>query len=64
MSRGNARQAILLEDIDRQRMHEKLEKTVQRCGWELFSLGFMSVNENSATAYRFSPSPSTCKNAS
>jgi len=41
MSRGNARQAILRDDRDRQMLLDGLEDTVVRCGWELFSFVFM-----------------------
>ena len=41
MSRGNARQAIFRDDIDRQKLLEYLEDSVVRCGWELFSFVFM-----------------------
>jgi REP element-mobilizing transposase RayT len=41
MSRGNARQAIFRDDIDRQRLLDDLEVTVFRYGWELFSFVFM-----------------------
>ncbi len=41
MSRGNARQAIFQDDLDRESLLEDLEDTVVRCGWELFSFVFM-----------------------
>ena len=41
MSRGNARQAIFLNDDDRERILKDLEDTVVRCGWELFSYCLM-----------------------
>ena len=41
MSRGNARQAIFRDDIDRGNLLEDLEDVVVRCGWELFSFVFM-----------------------
>ena len=41
MARGNARQALFPGDDDYQRMLAGLEKTVQRTGWEVFSLVWM-----------------------
>ena len=41
MSRGNARQAIFLNDHDREKLLTDLEDTVVRCGWELFSYCLM-----------------------
>jgi REP element-mobilizing transposase RayT len=41
MSRGNARQAIFRDDVDRQKLLDGLEDTVIRYGWELFSFVFM-----------------------
>ncbi len=41
MSRGNARQAIVRDDVDRQKLLTDLEDTVGRCGWEMFSFVFM-----------------------
>jgi REP element-mobilizing transposase RayT len=35
MARGNARQKIVRDDADRQRLVQGLEQTVVRCGWEL-----------------------------
>ena len=40
-SRGNARQAIVRDDVDRQMLLKDLEDTVVRCGWEMFSFVFM-----------------------
>jgi REP element-mobilizing transposase RayT len=36
MARGNARQKIVRDDADRRRLIDGLERTVERCGWELF----------------------------
>jgi putative transposase len=41
MSRGNARQAIVRDDVDRQKLLKDLEDTVVRCGWEMFPFAFM-----------------------
>lgn len=41
MSRGNARQAICLDERDYGRLRDDLEDTVLRCGWELFAFTFM-----------------------
>ena len=41
MSRGNARQAIFRDDVDRQKLLDGLEDTVIRYAWELFSFVFM-----------------------
>jgi putative transposase len=41
MSRGNARQAIFRDDVDRQGLLDGLEDTVTRYGWEVFSFVFM-----------------------
>ena len=41
MSRGNARQAIFRDDVDRQKLLDGLEDTVIRCGWQMFSFVFM-----------------------
>jgi putative transposase len=35
MARGNARQKIVRDDADRQRLIDALEQTVIRCGWEI-----------------------------
>src|SRR3954469_19092121 len=35
MARGDARQKIVRDDADRQRLVQGLEQTVVRCGWEL-----------------------------
>ncbi len=41
MSRGIARQAILRDDSDRQKLLEYIEDSVVRCGWMLFSFVVM-----------------------
>lgn len=41
MSRGNARQAIFLNDHDWEKILKDWEETVLRCGWELFSFCLM-----------------------
>jgi len=40
-ARGNARQAIVLEDADRARLRRRLAGTVPRYGWELLAFVFM-----------------------
>ena len=37
MARGNARQKIVRDDVDRRRLIDGLDQTVVRCGWELLS---------------------------
>ena len=41
MARGNARQKIVRDDVDRTRLVGGLEHTVSRCGWELLSYAFL-----------------------
>jgi REP element-mobilizing transposase RayT len=42
MARGNARQDIVGDDHDRQRLLEDLQRTVTRAGWELTAFVFMT----------------------
>ena len=37
MARGNARQRIIRDDHDRERLLDDLRRTVLRCGWELLA---------------------------
>ena len=41
MARGNARQRIVRDDHDRERLLDDLRRTVLRCGWELLAFVFM-----------------------
>ena len=41
MARGNARQRIVGDDHDRERLLDDLRRTVLRCGWELLAFVFM-----------------------
>ena len=41
MARGNARQRIVRDDHDRERLVDDLRRTVLRCGWELLAFVFM-----------------------
>src|SRR5436305_6252942 len=41
MARGNARQKIVRDDVDRRRLVDGLEHTVLRWGWELLSYVIM-----------------------
>ena len=40
-ARGNARQAIVLDDVDRRKWLSLLERTVERQGWRLFAFALM-----------------------
>jgi putative transposase len=42
MARGNARQNIVRDDADRQRLLDDLQRTVTRAGWELTAFVFMT----------------------
>jgi putative transposase len=42
MARGNARQDIVCDDVDRQRLIGGLEKAVQRSGWVLYAFVVMT----------------------
>jgi REP element-mobilizing transposase RayT len=42
MARGNARQDIVCDDADRQRLPGGLEKAVQRSGWILYAFVLMT----------------------
>jgi len=42
MARGNARQSIVHDDDDRERLLNRLEHTIRRCGWELLCFVVMS----------------------
>ena len=42
MARGNARQDIVCDDADRQRLLGGLEKAVQRSGWILYAFVLMT----------------------
>jgi hypothetical protein len=41
MARGNSRQKIVRDDVDRTRLVAGLERTVIRCGWELLGYGIV-----------------------
>ena len=41
MARGNARQRIVVDDADWQRLRDGLAQTVERCGWELLTFAVM-----------------------
>ena len=47
MARGNARQDIVCDDADRQRLLGGLEKSVQRSGWILFAFVLMTYHGGS-----------------
>ena len=42
MARGNGRQAIVRDDIDRDRLLEQLGKAVVRCSWHVYAFVIMS----------------------
>jgi putative transposase len=42
MTRGNARQDIVHDDDDRTRLLADLERTVDRCGWEILAFAILS----------------------
>jgi REP element-mobilizing transposase RayT len=46
MSRGNQRQAIVLDDADRRRRLDWLRRTVQRHGWRLHAFVLMTNHEH------------------
>jgi hypothetical protein len=56
MARGNARQKIVRDDADRQRLIEGLEQAVIRYGWELPSYG-QSKSTTSTRPARCAASP-------
>ena len=42
MARGNGRQNIVRDDVDRERLVEQLGKAVVRCGWRVYAFVIMS----------------------
>jgi REP element-mobilizing transposase RayT len=54
MARGNGRQDIVYDDVDRQRVVDGLESTVGRYGWEVFSYVVMT---NHLHAFFRTPQP-------
>ena len=42
MARGNGRQDIVRDDVDRQRLHEQLGKAAVRCSWRVYAFAIMS----------------------
>jgi hypothetical protein len=48
MARGNARQKIVRDDADRQRLIDGLEQAVIRCGWELSCYVYHGKSPSSA----------------
>ena len=64
MARGNARQRIVGDDHDRERLLDDLRRTVLRCGWELLAFIFM---ENHLHLLLKTPRPNlagACSNSS
>ena len=64
MARGNARQRIVRDDHDRERLLDDLRRTVLRCGWELLAFVFM---ENHLHLLLTTPRPNlrgACSNSS
>ena len=46
MSRGNARQDIVLDDADRQKRLDWLRRTVETYGWRLYAFALMTNHEH------------------
>jgi REP element-mobilizing transposase RayT len=42
MARGNGRQNIVRDDIDRDRLQEQLGKAAVRCSWHAYAFAIMS----------------------
>jgi REP element-mobilizing transposase RayT len=42
MARGNGRQDIVCDDVDRQRLQEQLGKAASRCSWRVCAFAIMS----------------------
>jgi REP element-mobilizing transposase RayT len=60
MARGNGRQNIVRDDIDRDRLQEQLGKAPVRCSWHVYAFAIMSNHLHVSSKLRSLTSAAAC----